>query len=187
MGKIAIGDKVTLNPGSEFVSTGSEDTSNPLNVVGTVIRNDVSELERGYLDIHVEWENGLINSYRERDLDLVSSTQAVTPRKTKRKQKPLRRQQTIVYFVYKDGTDYQVRRAKGVVINAEHKEIHVDSERSLGKGLVIRENSSVPFKLLDAVRVSTPDGEFCYYFTDGELTGSAREFNARLPFKTQMH
>lgn len=183
MGKIAIGDKVTLNPTSEFVSTGGEDTSNPLNTVGTVIRYDERDLECGNLGIHVEWDNGLINSYRDRDLRLVGTT----PRKAKRKQKPQRRQQTIVYFVYKDGTDYQVRRAKGVVINAEHKEIHVDSERSLGKGLVIRENSSVPFKLLDAVRVSTPDGEFCYYFTDGELTGSAREFNARLPFKTQMH
>lgn len=185
MGKIAIGDKVTLNPTSEFVSTGSEDTSNPLNVVGTVIRYDVHDLESDRLGIHVQWENGLINSYRDRDLRLVGSTGVSTPRKAK--QKPKRRQQTIVYFVYKDGTDYQVRRAKGVVINAEHKEIHVDSERSLGKGLVIRENSSVPFKLLDAVRVSTPDGEFCYYFTDGELTGSAREFNAQLPFKTQMH
>ncbi len=103
------------------------------------------------------------------------------------KQKPKRREQTVVYFVFADGKDYEQRRAKSVVINAEDKAVHVDSERNLGKGLVVRENSTVPFSLLEAVRVSTPDGEFCYYFTNGELTGSAREFNPKLPFKTQMH
>ena len=191
MEKFEVGSKVLLRPDSEWVGSGEEDNSNPVNVVGVVIRYAEHELERGQLGIHVEWANGKINSYREADLIFANQKPVAIPvkepRTAKAKQKPKRREQTIVYFVYVDGTDYEQRRAKGVVINADHKAIHVDSERSLGKGLVVRENSTVPFKLLDAVRVSTPDGEFCYYFTNGELTGSAREFNARLPFKTQMH
>lgn len=191
MEKFAIGHEVLLRPDSEWVSTGEEDTSNPVNVVGKIIRYDDRDLERGNLGIHVEWANGKINSYREADLIFANQKGKAIPAKadtaSKVKQKPKRREQTIVYFVFADGKDYEQRRAKGVVISAEHKAIHVDSERSLGKGLVVRENSTVPFKLLDAVRVSTPDGEFCYYFTNGELTGSAREFNSQLPFKTQMH
>lgn len=187
--KFTIGSQVLLNPKSVWVTQGVEDIFNPVGVVGEITDCNERLLELGELGITVKWSNGVTNNYHTIDLTIVENKVEVSekPSVRKVKQSPKRREQTIVYFVYLDGTDYEQRRAKGVVINAEHKAIHVDSERNLGKGLVVRENSTVPFKLLEAVRVSTPDGEFCYYFTNGELTGSAREFNARLPFKTQTH
>lgn len=193
MQKFKVGDKVFLRPESKWAAYGvnTEQSSNPLNVVGEITRYSEYDLKKDRLGISVDWENGHVNNYTEEDLILVSQKGKTSAEKTsttsKPKQKPKRREQTVVYFVFADGKDYEQRRAKSVVINAEDKAIHVDSERNLGKGLVVRENSTVPFSLLDAVRVSTPDGEFCYYFRNGELTGSAREFNPKLPFKTQMH
>lgn len=191
MQKFKVGDKVFLRPESKWAAYGvnTEESSNPLNVVGEITRYSEDDLKNDGLGITVDWNNGYLNSYAEEDLVLVSQQDKTSAEKTSKqpKQKPKRREQTVVYFVFADGKDYEQRRAKSVVINAEDKAIHVDSERNLGKGLVVRENSTVPFSLLEAVRVSTPDGEFCYYFRNGELTGSARQFNPKLPFKTQMH
>lgn len=191
MEKFEIGDEVLLRPASEWVGTGGEDTSNPVNVVGKIVSYDQYQLDRGYLGIHVEWANGKVNSYRDADLIFADQKSTVVPVKEPRvakvKQKPKRREQTIVYFIFVDGTHYEQRRSKSVVISAEHKAVHVDSERNLGQGLVVRENSTIPFKLLNAVRVSTPDGDFCYYFTKGELTSGDRQFNEKVPFKTQTH
>lgn len=100
------------------------------------------------------------------------------------KQKPKRRQQTMVYFVYNDGTSYEVRRVKHLVISAEHKAFHVDTEKNVG-GLTIRQNTTVPFKVLDCVRVSTPEGDSCYYFNEGRMESSVQEHTKENPFKTR--
>ena len=101
------------------------------------------------------------------------------------KQKPKRRQQTMVYFVYNDGTSYEVRRVKHLVISAEHKAFHVDTEKNVG-GLTIRQNTTVPFKVLNCVRVSTPEGDSCYYFNmDGHMESSVQEHTKDNPFKTR--
>ncbi len=183
-----IGKEVMLKPESKWVVSGSPDPHNPTDAKGKIIHYDDVAVSAGDLGFTVKWPNGITNRYDEEDLVIIPKDQKVEKSTSRKgKQKPKRREQTIVYFVFADGKNYEQRRVKGVVVSAEHKAIHVDTERDLGKGLVIRENSTVPFKLLEAVRVSTPDGDFCYYFTNGELTSSAREFNKALPFKTQTH
>lgn len=191
MEKFEIGSEVLLRPDSCWVGTGPEYTSNPVNVIGVVIRYDERDLERGHLGIHVEWANGKINVYREEDLIFVNQKPVAIPvkkpRTAKVKQKPKRREQTIVYFVYNDGTSYEARRVKNVVVSAEDKCIHVDNERRLDGGIVVRQNTSVPFKSIQCILVFTKDGQFYYSFEDGELKNSAQDYSARSPFRTKTH
>lgn len=175
------GNVVVLNPKSKFVDIGDHGW-NPINMRGTVEKAGLTP-EDLYV-YTIRWKNGMINHYDAEDLIEVKPSQNAPRRK---RQKPQKRKQTIVYILYADGKDYQIRRAKHVTVSAEHQALHVDTSENIPGGIELRQNSTIPFRLLDAVRVSTPDGEFCYYFTDGKLTGSAREFNERLPFKTQLH
>lgn len=178
--KLQVDQVVVLNPNSKYATDEEFRTWNPLNTRGVIERVVDTDTEYYY---HVRWNNGLRNDYDEEDLIIVKPSKNAPRRQRKA---PEKRKQTIVYILYKDGKDYQIRRAKHVVVSAEHQALHVDTSSKIG-GIEIRQNTSVPFDLIDAVRVSTPDGEFCYYFTNGKLTGSAREFNERLPFKTQTH
>lgn len=174
------GNVVVLNPKSKFVGLGDHGW-NPVNMKGIVEKAGLTP--DNMFVYSVRWKNGMINHYDAEDLIAVKPSKNAPRRQRKA---PEKRKQTIVYILYKDGKDYEIRRAKHVVVSAEHQALHVDTSSNIG-GIEIRNNTSIPFNLIDAVRVSTPDGEFCYYFTDGKLTGSAREFNERLPFKTQTH
>lgn len=178
--KLQVNQVVVLNPNSKYAIDEEFRSWNPLNTRGVIER--IVDTDTAYY-YHVRWNNGLRNDYDEGDLIEVKPSRNAPRRQRKA---PEKRKQTIVYILYRDGKDYQIRRAKHVVVSAEHQALHVDTSSNIG-GIEIRNNTSIPFNLIDAVRVSTPDGEFCYYFTDGKLTGSAREFNERLPFKTQTH
>lgn len=178
--KFMVSDLVVLNPKSKFVGLGCGN-SNPIHTRGVVIRATDPE----YLhSITVTWENGTTNSYNEEDLIQIKESQNA-PRKNR--QKPKKRNQTIVYIVYADGTDYEIRRVKHVVVSAEHKALHVDTDKVIAENLVIRQNVSVPFEFMESIRVSTPQGDTCYYFKDGVLYSSAKDYTKASPFKTQMH
>jgi len=172
---------VTGSPGYSF----DEDiVGNTYEVVDADVKGVYIVVDHEH-DSAIKYEAGTVWYLRREDVRIIQGSVQKAPKKAK--QKPPVRQQTIVYFLYVDGTDYQQRRVKGVVVNADHKAIHVDTERNLGQGLVIRENSTIPFNLLDAVRVSTPDGEYCYYFDKGQIVGTARDFTKNAPFRTVMH
>lgn len=185
MSKISVGSLVVLNPTSQFADRTGKDICNPLNVVGTVTELDEKDLQAGGLGVLVEWSNTCTNFYSLQDLILTKQRKKVPT--VKKPNVPKVREKTFVYFGYRDGTKYEQRRAKNVVIHGENKAVHVDSERNLGDGLVVRQNSTIPFKLLAFVDVHTSDAKFRYYFSEGNLTNVSREFNRDMPFKTQTH
>jgi hypothetical protein len=58
--KFKVGDKVFLNPESDWVDGLP---TNPINTIGTVVPNGVFNL-----DLYVEWSNGETNFYYHEDL-----------------------------------------------------------------------------------------------------------------------
>jgi preprotein translocase subunit YajC len=64
--KFVVGSRVTLRSDSEF--SGHNEDSNPSGISGTVssTRNDFN------LNIRVDWDNGTVNSYADKDLDMVA-------------------------------------------------------------------------------------------------------------------
>jgi hypothetical protein len=59
-----VNDRVKIAKTSQYYGE-SDDTSNPMNGVGTIIK-----MQDGYLGIIVEWDNGHDNSYDASDLEL---------------------------------------------------------------------------------------------------------------------
>ena len=175
-----VGDRIVLRHNSKQIMRNGS-AWNPVNMHGEIDRVDFDAGEYNY---HVIWANGIRNDYDAEDLALVKPSQNAPRRKRGKVQK---RKQTTVYIVYNDGTDYEIRRAKHVVVNQDHKSLNVDTESVAKGGLVIRHNTSIPFAAIESVRVSTPDGDTCYYFKKGAVYMTAKEHTATSPFKTQIH
>jgi hypothetical protein len=69
--KFKVGDKVKIKKGTRFYGADDE-SSNPKDMVGEITRVEKPS-ER--LNIKVKWQNGAINSYDTKDLELVSQEQ----------------------------------------------------------------------------------------------------------------
>lgn len=182
---LKVGSKVFLNPKSEWVDSFSvkKESTNPINVVGTVTRYDQRDLDRDKLGITVEWANGLINSYRDADLLLIEQKES----KTKARQKPKKQTQTKVYISYRDGSSHLTKRVLSIVVRAEDKVIAVTSERNVD-GLVIRENVTIPSTSVDWIDISSKEAKHSYFFDEqGQVKASCQWFGKDHKFKTRSH
>lgn len=182
---LKVGSKVFLNPKSEWVDSrsGKKESSNPLDVVGTVTRYDRWDLDRGKLGITVKWSNGLINSYRDEDLILIEQKES----KTKVKQKPKKQTQTKVYISYRDGSSHLTKRVVNIVVRAEDKVIAVTSERNVD-GLIIRENVTIPSTSVDWIDITGKEASHSYFFDEqGQVKASCQWFGKDHKFKTRSH
>lgn len=180
---LKVGSKVFLNPKSAWVISGKKDTSNPLDVVGTITHYDQSDLNRGHLGITVKWSNGLINSYRDEDLILIEQKES----KTKVKQKPKKQTQTKVYISYRDGSSHLTKRVVNIVVRAEDKVVAVTSERNVD-GLVIRENVTIPSTSIDWIDITGKEASHSYFFDEqGQVKASCQWFGKDHKFKTRSH
>lgn len=182
---LKVGSKVFLNPKSEWVDSrsGKKESSNPLDVVGTVTRYDQSDLNRGHLGITVKWSNGLINSYRDEDLILIEQKES----KTKVKQKPKKQTQTKVYISYRDGSSHLTKRVVNIVVRAEDKVVAVTSERNVD-GLVIRENVTIPSTSIAWIDITGKEASHSYFFDEqGQVKASCQWFGKDHKFKTRSH
>lgn len=182
---LKVGSKVFLNPKSEWVDSrsGKKESSNPLDVVGTVTRYDQWDLDRGKLGITVEWGNGLINGYRDADLLLIEQKES----KTKVRQKPKKQTQTKVYISYRDGSSHLTKRVVNIVVRAEDKVIAVTSERNVD-GLIIRENVTIPSTSVDWIDITGKEASHSYFFDEqGQVKASCQWFGKDHKFKTRSH
>ena len=170
------GDKVLLKPESRWAYPDQDGTStNPTGVVG-VVQNVRGE---GPLPFLVEWANGHTNSYETCDLEYAE------PKKSKRR--PPKLKQTKVYILYKDGTHHQTKRVSAVVLDPVAKEVHITAIRN-EDGIVIRENTSIRFKDLEAMRVEQPDTQFIYFWKGDELEVKTQVFSkGNSPFTKIQH
>ena len=182
---LKVGSKVFLNPKSEWVDSrsGKKESSNPLDVVGTVTRYDQWDLDRGKLGITVKWDNGLTNSYRDEDLILIEQKES----KIKVKQKPKKQTQTKVYISYRDGSSHLTKRVVNIVVRAEDKVIAVTSERNVD-GLIIRENVTIPSTSVDWIDITSKEASHSYFFDEqGQVKASCQWFGKDHKFKTRSH
>lgn len=180
---LKVGSKVFLNPKSEWVISGKKETSNPLDVVGTITYYHQSDLNQGHLGITVKWSNGLINSYRDEDLILIEQKES----KTKVRQKPKKQTQTKVYISYRDGSSHLTKRVVNIVVRAEDKVVAVTSERNVD-GLVIRENVTLPSTSIDWIDITGKEASHSYFFDEqGQVKASCQWFGKDHKFKTRSH
>lgn len=180
---LKVGSKVFLNPKSAWVISGKKETSNPLDVVGTITHYHQSDLNQGHLGITVKWSNGLINSYRDEDLILIEQKES----KTKVRQKPKKQTQTKVYISYRDGSSHLTKRVVNIVVRAEDKVVAVTSERNVD-GLVIRENVTIPSTRIDWIDITGKEASHSYFFDEqGQVKASCQWFGKDHKFKTRSH
>lgn len=111
-------------------------------------------------------------------VEVVSDDKAVDKTKPRRiKQKPKKREQTLVMLVYEDGSSYTLKRVNQVVVDPIGKNVSVSAEKLIAQGITRLETVLINFSELAVLQIKKPDTIYEYMFDVDEIFAKSQYFS----------